>query len=172
MRFRPASQGSVKSAANQNIDPVNKLNCKNVFVGWKAFLILVVLSLTVQRGLAVTLTWNQNPDPTTAGYRLYYGVDTLTYTNAIDFANVRTNVVSGLVQDVTYYFAVTAYDASGLESDFSSELSYTVTPAGNTPPTISVIGDQTIFLNTSVLAAPFTIGDFETPVASLTLSGS
>ena len=47
----------------------------------------------------------------------------------------------------------------------------TVTPP-NTPPTISDVTNHTIIVNTSTGAIPFTIGDAETPVGSLTVSGS
>src|SRR5262249_48045981 len=37
--------------------------------------------------------------------------------------------VTGLIPGVTYYFAVTAYTAAGIESSFSGEISYTVPAA-------------------------------------------
>jgi hypothetical protein len=83
----------------------------------------------------VTLAWDPNPGnaiDAIAGYRLYEGVANRTYTIVIDVGNVTTNTVTGLAGGVTYFFAVTAYDTNGLESDFSSEISYTVplpTPA-------------------------------------------
>lgn len=40
---------------------------------------------------------------------------------------------------------------------------------GNTPPTISAIADQTVDLNESTPAIPFTIGDAQTAVGSLTI---
>jgi hypothetical protein len=44
--------------------------------------------------------------------------------------------ISNLLSNTTYYFAAKSVDSSGVESDFSNEISY-VTPAGaNHPPTI------------------------------------
>lgn len=37
--------------------------------------------------------------------------------------NVTTNTISGLASGVTYFFAITANTAGGLESDFSNEIS-------------------------------------------------
>jgi hypothetical protein len=50
------------------------------------------------------------------------------------------------VQDgVTYYFAVTAYNTVGLESDLSNEVAYSVPVSGvNNPPTLNPIGNLTI----------------------------
>jgi hypothetical protein len=77
---------------------------------------------------SVTFVWDPDPDSSVAGYDLYYGVACQVYTNVIDVGNVTTATVTGLVSGVTYYFAITAYDTSGLQSTFSSEIVYTVPP--------------------------------------------
>src|SRR5712672_924356 len=59
-------------------------------------------------GSSLTLTWDPNADPDVAGYMLYYGSSSATYTNAINSGTARTNTVSGLIDGVTYFFAVTA----------------------------------------------------------------
>ncbi len=73
----------------------------------------------------VTLAWDASVS-TVSGYRLYYGVSSRDYTNVTDVGSATTTTVSNLVSSTTYFFAVTAYDLVGLESDFSTELSYTV----------------------------------------------
>jgi hypothetical protein len=77
----------------------------------------------------VTLTWaapttNADGTPLTdlAGYKIYYGTISGNYTEVIDVGNVITYKVEGR-QPGTYYFAVTAYDTSGNESDYSNEVS-------------------------------------------------
>ena len=93
-----------------------------------ALLLSPVQALSVP-GNGVTLAWDRSPDSSVIGYRIYYGAASGNYTNSVAVGNVTTNAVQGLTSGVTYFFAVTAYDASGLESSFSNETSYTV-PTG------------------------------------------
>jgi hypothetical protein len=89
-------------------------------------LILTALITSVQAAGSVTLAWNQSTDSTVVGYKAYYGVASRTYTNNIDVGNATNATISGLVEGATYYFATTAYNTLGLESGFSSEVSYAV----------------------------------------------
>lgn len=83
-------------------------------------------------GGRATLTWES---PTTAsdgtpltdlaGYKIYYGTSSGNYTEVIDAGNVTTRTVGRLAPG-TYYFAVTAYNGSGYESDYSNEVSKTI----------------------------------------------
>jgi Fibronectin type III domain len=75
-------------------------------------------------GYTVTLAWDRNPDSRVTGYRVYYGATSRSYTNSIVTGNVTTNTVSGLASGVTYFFAITANTADGLESDFSNEIRF------------------------------------------------
>src|ERR1022692_2237899 len=88
---------------------------------------------------SVSLAWDPSPDTNVVGYKVYYGVASRTYTNIVDVGDVTNTTISGLVEGTTYYFAVTAYNILGMESDFSAEVSYTVpvsTGTGNQPPTL------------------------------------
>jgi hypothetical protein len=89
-------------------------------------LILAALSTTAQAGQSVTLVWTRSTDPIVAGYNIYYGGASGTYTNVVDAGNATNVTISGLVQGTTYYFAATTYSALGMESILSSEESYTV----------------------------------------------
>jgi fibronectin type 3 domain-containing protein len=75
---------------------------------------------------SVTLAWNSSPTTTVAGYRLYVGTTSRDYTNIVDTGNATIATVPNLTAGVTYFFAVTAYDQIGLESELSSEVRYTV----------------------------------------------
>jgi hypothetical protein len=72
---------------------------------------------------SVTLVWDSGvPATDIAGYAIYYGVASRSYTNVVDVGLATTGVVSNLVAGTTYYFAVTSRSSSGLESDFSTEV--------------------------------------------------
>ena len=66
----------------------------------------------------ITLAWDASTDPSVTGYRVYYGSGSLAYSNAVSAGNATTLTISNLVAGTTYYFAATAYDGNGLESDF------------------------------------------------------
>jgi hypothetical protein len=54
----------------------------------------------------------------------------------------------------------------------TTSFTVTVQVGVNTPPTISAIPDQLGYMDNPTAAIPFTIGDAETPAASLTVSGT
>ena len=72
---------------------------------------------------SISLAWDAVNDPRLAGYKVYYGTAAGTYTGQIDVGNITTRTVSNLVDGAVYYFAVTAYDASRVESTRSNEVS-------------------------------------------------
>jgi len=82
------------------------------------------LAVRAANPTSVQLAWNASPDTGVTGYRIYYGVSPAQYTNSIAVGNLTSATVPGLVDGVTYYFATTAYTASGVESSFSNEISY------------------------------------------------
>jgi hypothetical protein len=71
-----------------------------------------------EAAIAVTMTWSANPDPSTAGYYVYLGLDTHNYTTVINVGNT-TSVVVYLPDprdpSTKYYFAVQAYTATGTQ---------------------------------------------------------
>jgi hypothetical protein len=73
-----------------------------------------------------TLAWVASADANIIGYRIYRGAASRAYTDVLDVGNVTKATLSGLMEGATYYFAVTAYDSSGLESPASNEASYEV----------------------------------------------
>ncbi len=87
-----------------------------------------------------TLFWDPpttNTDGSTltdlGGYIVYYGTSSGQYDNMIDAGNVITWNVANLPEGRNYYFAVTAYDIAGNESDFSNEVTKVIRgiPPGN-----------------------------------------
>jgi len=81
----------------------------------------------------VTLGWDPNTEANLAGYKIYYGPAPRTYATSTNVGNRITYTVTGLSAG-TYYFAVVAYDTSGLESPFSNEVSVTLTGSPPPPP--------------------------------------
>ncbi len=81
---------------------------------------------------AVKLTWNVAKDnDIVAGYKVYYGKEAVTepgqdYESNVDAGNKISYMLEGLDNGTTYYFAVTAYDVTGNESEnYSVEVSAT-----------------------------------------------
>ncbi len=86
---------------------------------------LAALVLAPAAGGNVSLAWDQNTSPNLAGNRVYVGTASRTYGAPITIPLQTEYTVTGLTPG-TYYFAVTAFDTSGLESDFSNEVSTTI----------------------------------------------
>ena len=97
----------------------------------------MALIASVQATGSVTLAWNRCTNSIVAGYNVYYGGASGAYTNEIPAGNATNTTISGLIQGTTYYFVATTYAASGMESPFSSQISYTV-PLSNNLPTIAL----------------------------------
>jgi hypothetical protein len=72
----------------------------------------------------VTLQWDPNTEPDLLGYKVYYGCSSRSYQFNNDVGNKTTCTVSNLEDGKAYYFAVTAYDTSGNESNYSGEVVY------------------------------------------------
>src|ERR1017187_1496590 len=117
----------------------------------------------------VSLAWNPSTSTDIAGYKIYYGAASLTYTNTTDVGNVTNATVANLISSTTYYFAATAYDTSGLESDYSTEVVYTnqaIVTISKVPPPLPSIA-LTAPAGGNIYAEPATIN----LAASVTANG-
>jgi hypothetical protein len=81
----------------------------------------VITFLDSQAGgpTSVGLAWDASISA--AGYRMYYGNSSANYTTSVDVGNTRTYTFYNLSPGI-YFFAVTAYDSSNVESGFSNEV--------------------------------------------------
>ena len=100
----------------------------------KWFLAMLMLVGAATTGAErLTLAWDPSPSAEVAGYRLYWGTNTRSY-------QFVTNAGLALTQSVAlpyrgrWFFAATAYSTNGLESDFSSEVSWESKPV---PPVMA-----------------------------------
>jgi hypothetical protein len=133
--------------------------------GWKGFarlicMVLAPMLLTANPAFAaqnVSLAWDASPDPDVVGYYIYYGAASGDFTNRVSVGNVTSTTVSNLVEGANYYFAATARNTSGLESDFSNEVSYTVPMAPlNKPPVLDAPVDLTLREDPGTITVPLT----------------
>jgi hypothetical protein len=85
-----------------------------------------LLILPLMPSASVTVSWDANKESDLRGYKIYYGTASRSYSQVLDVGNVTSRRISGLEVGVQYFFAVTAYDFSGNESDFSNEVNITV----------------------------------------------
>lgn len=92
------------------------------------FLQAPLLKAMAQSQASVTLAWNASAAADVAGYRVYEGTASHLYSSVLDVSTNTQATLSGLTVGSTYFFAVTAYAAGGIESPFSSEISYRVPP--------------------------------------------
>lgn len=71
---------------------------------------------------SVSLAWDAASG--VSGYKVHYGTASGNYTASADVGNATSASVPNLSDGTRYYFAVTAYDSSKTESDYSNEVSY------------------------------------------------
>ena len=88
------------------------------------FLFLMIANPPFAYGAIVRISWEESTEPGVAGYSVYYGTSSMTYTQSLDIGSCIDNIEIGdLDEGYTYYFAVTAYDSGGNESAYSEEVS-------------------------------------------------
>src|SRR5437762_5632898 len=93
---------------------------------WSALLMAGASGWSALGSQGVSLAWDASTGTSVAGYIVHYGSSSGVYTNSLDVGSQLTATIPGLLDSATYYFAVTARDATGLESIPSNEISYQV----------------------------------------------
>lgn len=103
-----------------------------VLVGIVAVLLFALIVFCIPAH-STTFTFAWDHEDGAAGYKLYYGTGSKKYTASVDMKNPCYQKIVGdpksWVCEFSYalpfglnYVAATAYDAAGLESDYSNEL--------------------------------------------------
>ncbi len=140
---------------------------RNVFFIVISFLLFSYVS---GHAASVLVSWNANTESDLAGYYLYYGSQSGTYTTKTDVGKV-TSYELGAQSGTTYYLAITAYDTSGNESGYSSEVSVYVPVPDTTPPTGTVvIGAGSATTPSRVVTLLLSAGDAGGTVVSMRIS--
>ena len=103
-------------------------------------LLILICSFNQAMAADVSLAWDPSVSPNISGYKVYVGNASRIYGTPITIGNQTTYTVTGL-SNGTYYFAVTAFDADGNESDFSNEVSQTI---GSSGPNCNINGDASV----------------------------
>ena len=132
--------------------------------------LMIFMPLTSLGQGSAVVAWNASTNTGVAGYNVYYGNASRSYSNVVNAGANLSAALTNLTAGKTYFIAVTAFDGLGNESDYSTEVSYTVPGFSDQPPTIGAIASESVLPGQSTGALPFTIGDPDTAVTSLTLS--
>ncbi len=97
-----------------------------------AVIATVLFSVQALLAAEVAFSWLPNTETNLNGYKIHYGVTSGSYIYVSDVdlppiigGRVQASV-DGLAEGTTYYFASTAYDTDGIESDYSVEIVYSV----------------------------------------------
>ena len=92
----------------------------------KALVFLVILLALPQTVSAaeIRLAWDRNAESDVAGYKVYYGTTSGTYTHSINVGSVTQATLD--LPKGKYYISLTAYDMHGNESDYSNEVSWPI----------------------------------------------
>ena len=80
------------------------------------------------RAQSVTLAWNGSSSPGVTGYRVHFGTNSRSYSFVTNAGLALTQTVL-LPRVGRWFFAATAYDAQGLESDYSNEVEWEAKPS-------------------------------------------
>ncbi len=151
-------------------------------------LMLLHLAAGLSLGAQTKLTWMPpvNSDGTTftdfLGYKLYLGNISRAYTQSMDMGSATTYLLDNLSDGATYYFAVSDYDGSGNESDYSNEVSktfpalYSLTAIAGPGGTIAPNGNGTAtngttFITSITVARGETRSFTITPGSGYTITG-
>jgi hypothetical protein len=106
---------------------------------WLLACFFFILSAANASAASVSLAWDAVSATNLSGYKVHYGTQSRSYSNALDAGKNVSYTVPNLAEGKTYYFAVTAQNTAGQSSGYSNEVSYSVPTAagGTTPPPLA-----------------------------------
>lgn len=74
----------------------------------------------------IEIFWNPNPESNIAGYNVYVGATYQGKYQWIGSTRSTSYIDRGALNGTTYYYAITAYDVDGNESDLSRDVAYDI----------------------------------------------
>ena len=119
----------------------------NIHREYKMKRLLIILCLFFATTLVaqdyIHLTWFENSEPDLAGYKVYYGINPGVYSNTVDvkLQDWALFDYNNFSKFQNYYFAVTAYDSTGNESNFSTEVLLQAAVQDTIPPVPPLLKD-------------------------------
>ena len=97
---------------------------------------------------AITLSWNENPEPDVNNYRLTYGTSSGNLNTEVNAGSNLSVTLDSLQAGTLYYFAVAAVNSAGQRSQPSAVISYQVpSDPGNTVTVIPRTGWSVHFVD-------------------------
>jgi K319L-like, PKD domain/CARDB len=106
---------------------------RSLFLRGLFLLLCAIVAPSAGHAAQVNLAWDANTEPDVAGYRVYYGLGSRNYDHVMEVGNNTSCVVTGLELGRTYYFAATAVNTANAESDFSNEVSASLSTSNQAP---------------------------------------
>lgn len=134
----------------------------------------VANSALLVNDISFLANWNAAADALSYELDVSTAANFATFLTGYEARNVGNRLdwsVTGLAAETTYYYRVRARNNAGPSAAYSNTISVTTTES-NTPPTITVIANQTITVNGATDAIAFTVGDADTPAADLLVTGT
>src|SRR5689334_4720641 len=114
-------------------------------------LILCFATTGASGATALRLEWDTNPEPDIVQYKVYVGTQSRVYTTVLNAGAQTFLQISNLIPRTNYFFAVTAVNASQLESDFSLEISFLASGSNSAPvvanDSYAIAEDTTLTVN-------------------------
>lgn len=102
-------------------------------------LILLALLASTAAADSISIAWDHSPSSGVVGYNIYYGHRSGVYTEVWHSGYTNTCTITNLNPGGLYFFAATAVDSAGLESDLSNEIFFRL-PESVMAPNIIRIG--------------------------------
>lgn len=108
--------------------------------------LISTVSCVYAQGASISLSWDPSPTPNLTGYVVHYGLASRQYPHhRLVSTNGCRATIGNLVENETYFFAVTARGPTGLDSLPSNEVSGSPsTPSSTSPLTVLTQGNGVV----------------------------